>query len=157
MSRHCSVCNHGKRNDIDAAIITREPYRDMAARFSLSPSSVSRHAHIHLPRTLMQAQEADEVIRGDSLLEQVPSLQDRTMHILTEAEDTGDLREALQAIREIRSNMELLAKLIGELNDGVNINTASEWPVLRSAILIALEPYPEAKAHLAAALGEVKR
>jgi len=86
------------------------------------------------------------------LLEQVRSLHDRAMGILTEAEEAGDLRVALQAIREARCNMELLAKLMGELNEGVTINLGSEWSPLRTRILEALEPFPEAKAHLVAAL-----
>lgn len=77
------------------------------------------------------------------------------MRILTEAEDSGDLRIALQALREARGNIELIAKLMGQLNESVTVNVASEWPLLRSVILNALDPFPEVKNHLATVLSEV--
>jgi hypothetical protein len=42
-------------------------------------------------------------------------LQNRALSILDRADESGDLRTALSAIREARSNLELLAKLLGEL------------------------------------------
>ena len=93
------------------------------------------------------AQAAEEVAQADDLLEQVRDLQSRALAILGKAESAGDLRTALGAIREARGNLELLARLLGELNEQpvVNLNLSPEWLELRAVIVTALEPYPEAK------------
>ena len=93
------------------------------------------------------AQAAEEVAQADSLLDQVRDLQARAHRILDKAERAGDLRTALGAIREAHGNLELLARLLGELNEQpvVNLNLSPEWLELRAVIVTALEPHPEAK------------
>jgi hypothetical protein len=50
------------------------------------------------------------------------------------------------AVKELRSNLELLAKLRGELDERpvVNLHMSTEWLELRTAIVVALEPFPDA-------------
>lgn len=85
-------------------------------------------------------------------------LQTRTLNILDAAEQSGDLRTALGAIREARGNLELLGKLAGELQAGqvVNILVSPQWVTLRSVILESLEPFPEARLAVASALERVE-
>ncbi len=54
---------------------------------------------------------------GDGLLDQLQQLQAKALGILARAESAGDLRSALGAIREVRSTLELVAKVTGELRD----------------------------------------
>ena len=54
---------------------------------------------------------------GDSLLDQVRSLQLKALSILVQAEAAGDLRTAVAAVREAHSNLELLAKLLGMMTE----------------------------------------
>ena len=104
----------------------------------------------HLHNTLRDA-------TADDLLAQVRSLQGRALAILDRAEKAGDLRTALGAIREARGNLELLAKLLGELNDApqVNILVNPEWVSVRGVLLGALGPYPDARAAVAGALASL--
>jgi hypothetical protein len=120
----------------------------------LSRMAVSRHRASHLPATLAKAEDAAEVARGDDLLGQVRDLGVRALSILDKAEGTGDLRAATGAIREARGCLELLGKLAGELQTGVTVNVAvlPEWQRLRGAILVAVEPFPEARAAILKAL-----
>jgi hypothetical protein len=87
------------------------------------------------------------VAHADDLLEQVRDLQVRTFAILEAAEASEQHRTALSAIREARGNLELLAKLLGELDDRptVNVLISPEWQQLRAAIVGALEPYTDAR------------
>ena len=73
-------------------------------------------------------------------------MQGKTLGILLRAEGAGDLRTVLGAIREARGNVELLAKLSGELDERpvVNLLISPEWLELRAVIVGALEPHPEA-------------
>ena len=157
MSRPCTVCSSSHRQAVDAALLAGEAYRGVAARFSLPPNAVYRHRCHHLPVALRSAIEERDASAAESLLDQVHALQGRAMNILAAAEDAGDLRVALMAIREARSGMELMAKLLGKLNEGntVNVNVDAEWPRLRAIVLQALEPYPEAKGRLVVALSEM--
>jgi hypothetical protein len=108
---------------------------------------VRRHKANHLPAKLVMAEKAAEVAQADDLLEQVRDLQVRTLAILEAAEHTQQHRTALSAIREARSNLELLAKLLGELDERpqVNILISAEWLELRAVIVAALEPHTEAR------------
>ena len=129
------------------ALIAGEPYRSVANRYeSLSQASVQRHSENHLPATLAQAKEAEMVAHADDLLEQVRDLQVRTFAILEAAEASEQHRTALSAIREARGNLELLAKLSGQLQQEgtVNLHLSPEYLEVRTAILVAVEPYPEA-------------
>ncbi len=109
--RICTICTHAERSAIDAAIVAGASCRDIAGRYGVSKTAVSRHAGDHLPATLAQAQAATEVAQADDLLSQVRGLQAKTLDILRQAEAGGDLRTALAAIREARENVLLFAKL----------------------------------------------
>jgi hypothetical protein len=143
----CTICTHPDREKIEQALITGQSFRAVAARFGTSATALFRHKQDHLPVALRSAQEAAEVAHGDSLLEQVRALQTKTLTILARAEAAGQLIVALQAVREARGCLELLAKLLGELHQSptVNILLAPEWQSLRATIIAALTPFPEAR------------
>ena len=147
MPRPCTICQHPDRAAIDAGLVGGEPNRRIAARYAVTEQSVRRHRDGHIPATLADAQQAAEVADADALLAQVRDLQARALKILDRAEDAGDLRTALGAIREARGNLELLGRLAGELQDAptVNLYLSAEWLELRTTIITALEPYQEAR------------
>ncbi len=147
MPRRCTVCDHLQRHSIDEALVGGAPYRSVAKRFGLSESAVYRHKTDHLPAHLLKAREVEEAARADDLLDQVRNLQTHVLGILERAEKAGDLRTALAAISQARGNLELLAKLAGELDERpvVNLNISPEWLELRAVIVGALEPYTEAR------------
>jgi hypothetical protein len=153
--RRCTVCAHPELEIINRALVGGEPYRSVANRYeSLSQAAVQRHQENHLPATLAKAREAEEVAHADDLLDQVRGLQARTLAILEAAEETSQHRTALAAIREARSNLELLAKLLGELDERPQINVliSPEWLELRAVIVGALEPHPDARGAVLRAL-----
>ena len=155
MPRTCTVCAHDARAKIDRALVASEPLRAIADRWSVSKTSLMRHKAEHVPATLAKAQEAQEVARADDLLADVRALQARTLAILNAAEASEQHRTALSAIREARSNLELLAKLLGELDERptVNLVLSPEWLELRAVVVGALEPHPDARGAVLRALG----
>jgi hypothetical protein len=156
MSRVCTVCGHPDREAIEGALVAGETYRTIADRSGLSKTALIRHKAEHLPAAIAQATAAAAVVHGDTLLDQVRDLQRRALGILDKAEAANDLRTALLAIREARGNLELLAKLLGELQaEGtVNILISPQWLQARTTLLAALGPYPEARVAVA---GELAR
>ena len=100
----------------------------------------------------------EEVAQADDLLRQMQDLQQRTLAILEGAEETKQHRTALSAIREARSNLELLAKLLGELDERpvTNVLVSAEWVSVRTAMMEALGPYPQARMAVAERLLELE-
>jgi hypothetical protein len=148
MPRRCSVCTHPDRENIDEALVGATAISAIAAKYrDISEDALGRHKANHLPAKLVMAEKAKEVAQADSLLEQVRDLQGRALAILEAAEASEQHRTALSAIREARGNLELLAKLLGELDDRpqVNVLISPEWLELRAVIVGALEPYTDAR------------
>jgi len=154
MPRRCTICDHPQREAIDQALVAREAFRNIAQRFAASPDAVYRHKQDHLPQHLCQAKAAQEVTQADGLLAKVEALAADATRIQATAAADGDLRTALQGIRELVRIIELQARLLGELKDSttVNVLVLPQWQSLRTTILVALAPYPEARAVVATAL-----
>ena len=153
MPRVCTICTHSEREEIDAALIEGAALRNIAQRFGTSPTALHRHKD-HLPQHLAKASEAAEVAQADGLLDKLQSLNSETMLILREAREGDDNELALKAIARAEKQLELQAKLLGELNEGttVNILVAPEWLELRARIVKTVAPYPQAAQALARAL-----
>jgi len=155
MPRNCTVCTHPNKADIDEALVAGVSSAEIAGRYrTIGERAIRRHRTNHVPETLAKAHEAEEVAQADTLLEQVRDLQERALDILDKAEEAGELRTALGAIREARGNLELLAKLLGELDERptVNVLLSPEWLELRAVIVTALEPYAQARESVLRAL-----
>jgi len=152
--RACTVCANPDRHAIDTALVAGEALRNIVERYGTSLGTLCRHKQEHLPVLLTKAAEAEDAADADDLLAQVRSLQQRTLGLLDQAEQAGRLGTAVMAIREARGNLELLAKLLGELDERpvVNLLIAPEWLALRGRLLAALLPYPDARLALAEAL-----
>jgi hypothetical protein len=155
--RKCSICGHAKLEEINAALIESRNITEIAKRFAVSHDALLRHRQSHIPAGLTKAHEAQESAKADTLLHQVVSLRDTALRILVQAERAGDLRAALQGIKEARGCLELLARLQGELQQQTLIQVgvlvqSPEWTGLRAAIVSALEPFPEARQAVAAAI-----
>ena len=95
MPRTCTICTHPSRNAIDHALVAGEAYRSVANRFECSASAVFRHKSTHMLDAMLKAREAEEREHGGDLLADLLGLHDRTLAILTSAENSGDDRTAL--------------------------------------------------------------
>jgi hypothetical protein len=146
MPQRCSICLHPALDAINRDLLAQRPYRHIAARYGTSTGALQRHKE-HLPVTLIQATAAEAVAHRDDLLAQVRGLQAKAERILGQAEAEGKLTVALQAIREARGCVELLGKLMGELEGRTTVNVwmAPEWLELRGALIEALAPFPQAQ------------
>ncbi len=110
--RTCTICRHPERDAINAALISREPYRPLAARTGTTSSSLRRHKAGHLPVTLTKAVREAEVVQAGSLLGQLEVLQRETLDILAKSKAAGDFRTALFAIHEARETAVLQERVL---------------------------------------------
>jgi hypothetical protein len=157
MPRSCTICTHDEAHTINLALVHRDAYRHIASRYEVSTGALQRHAREHLPELLSRAKDAVEVAEADSLLDRVESLYKRTEAILEAAESNSEWSTALQAIRECRSNLELLGRVTTELQDTptINLYLSPEWLELKALILGALAPHLEARASVLQVLESV--
>jgi hypothetical protein len=154
VSRPCSVCVHPARSSIDSALIRRVSYRHLAGRYSLSESAISRHLNDHVAEYVQKALSQYGDDKGVKVLAKLSSMIDRLDAFLDKAEGAGDALEFRAVAAEWRKQLELIAKLQGELaQEGtVTIINNPEWVELRTAILVALEPHPEVRESVLGAL-----
>jgi len=139
MPQTCTVCRHPNLADIDHVILRGDSLRDIARQFRLSKDAVARHK-AHLSNTLAKAHEAREVVRADSLLDQVCRQEalfdelDQTAKAIQEsAAGEQDRRGVLDAIgvrgslaHKRRPYMELRGRMTGELLDSHASLTAAQ-------------------------------
>lgn len=165
-SSACRTCRHPKRARIDAALLGGESIRAVMGRYGLSMGSVARHRRDHLAASraevLVGVEREAGVREPADLVPEACRLLDSARSVLQAATDDDDQRMALAANREARGALELVAKLLGELDERPTTNvlvTSPEWIEVQGRVLRALEPYPEARAAVAASLrgGEAER
>ena len=79
-------------------------------------------------------------------MRQLKAINGATLAILKEARADKDGELALKAVDRIQRQLELQAKLLGELQQEgtINVTVSPEWVSLRAVILSAVTPYPEA-------------
>jgi len=153
MPRTCTICTHPARAEVDQALVAGEAFRDIARRWRVSKDAVARHK-AHLSAHIAKAAEAETVARADDLLGQVRYLHGKALGVLDKADKEGDGRLALGAIREATNTLRLLGEVLGQLQQGpqVNVLVLPEWTRVRSAVLETLTAFPEARIAVAGAL-----
>jgi hypothetical protein len=120
--------------------------------------AVRHHIREHLPALLALARDAERASRADTLLDRIEALQSRTLAILEAAEQTHEYRTALAAIRESRSNLELIGEVTRELNrtPTLNLSVNPEWLRIQGVIVTALGPHPDARENVLRAIREIR-
>lgn len=161
----CSVCVHPARVTIDTAIREGATTRKLAQRFGLSQSAVVRHQRTHVHRALIPTQDltalsrktahavVDGVLKGAGIAQELSRLKERTERIASQLELAGesgvisDPRTALLAIKELRSIIELQARLALEAAQGRAQDLASNpiWHAVMGDLMLALADYPDAQ------------
>lgn len=155
MPQHCSICIHPDRAEIDKALVSGETLRDIAGRCPVSRSALHRHKRDHLPAHLVKAAEEEDLAQAIDVVRQLKAINAACLEILQKSRADGKHSVSLRAVDRIHKQIELQARLLGELQENgpqVNVLVAAEWTAIRVQIFQALEPYPEARVAVAEAL-----
>lgn len=114
VKQRCNICQHEEAKAINKALVEGRTLQSIADQYGVHVSSLSRHKP-HLSEKIRAAAVFNEAVEGASLLQRVEGLLQKASDLLNRAENSGDLRVALQGVREVRSCLELLGKASGEL------------------------------------------
>jgi hypothetical protein len=147
--RLCTICCHEGRFNIDTILVDRSrSYRDIARQFGVSKDAVSRHvSEGHISELLTLAADAQRAAQADTLLDRMEALQRRVATFLSRVEETDNYSATLGAFRELRANFELIGEVTKELDrtPTFNLHMNPEWIELRTLVVRALEPHPDAR------------
>ena len=82
-----------------------------------------------------------------TFLDQLQAVRDKAANLLDQAEASYDLRAAGTFLRELREQIRLMAELEGKISNQPQITIINnpEWVELRTVIITALDPYPQAR------------
>jgi len=154
MGRSPIVKGAKKEQRVRQMLLGKEPIRAISRETGFSRKAIETYRDESLPEKLVKAKGIEEVAEANTLLDDIKGLREKATSILEQAEKAGDLKTALLGIREARGCIELLAKVEGQINDRpqINITLNAEWIELRTLIIRALEPFPDAKAAVISAI-----
>jgi AcrR family transcriptional regulator len=159
MMTRCAVCNHKERETFEKDLaLERTTAADVARAIGCNRSTVTRHLRNHLLPELRESYQAnaEPELKHLDVLAEMMELYGRMKEHLSNAEN-GEDWQAIRAFHaEARKDLELLAKLLGELQQEgtVNITVSPQWLTMRHTITMALEPYPQAREAVLEALSE---
>jgi hypothetical protein len=158
VSRACTVCAHPDVFEINERLVGmggKRSNRSIAKQYGVGHSAVQRHRE-HIPKLLLQASQAEEIAQADTLLQRVEELFTEARGVLEAAKGDEDYPIVLAGIDRAHKQLELLAKLQGQLaQEGspiTNILVHPEFIEARTLIIEALRPFPEAKGAVVKAL-----
>jgi len=137
-------------------LIRNRPVRDIAAEYDIGRDALYRHRERHLPKAMTKAQALKEQGAADDLVERVEKIFTQAQDLMEKASKDGRYAPAVSALREARSCLELIGKLVGELKTGIEVNLwySPSWVELRGTIFEVLQDYPQARFALAEKLAE---
>ncbi len=147
MGRQCTVCVHKDLDEINRLLLCSDSYRDIARQFGLSKDALARHKESHIPELLLKSQDVKEATEADLLLKKVIEYEGDAKRYRDMAEANGDIELALKAVDRALKCVELCSKVQGFIKDQptINILVNPQWIALKTTIIAALEPYPDAR------------
>ena len=169
----CVICTHKRAAEINDRLINKphsgESFQTIADHFHLSKTTLITHYNgnpdknelSHISELLSKSVNAKEALKADNTFSEyqkakarIEDLSKKTYDLLANAEAAanhnaciGYIREARAQEGELREQRKLLAELEGKLatQPQITIINNPEWVDLRTVILTALDPHPEAK------------
>ena len=155
------VCDSEHRARLELALSKHVSYEKLSRKFGLSKDAIGRHRRNHMPPALLASLQAygkptavdlDKLKETESegLLQHIASQRGRLWSGIEVCEEMEDWNASARFHGQLTANLNLTAKILGEIETGnrLTINqlvVSSEYLTLRSALVRALSPYPEAR------------
>jgi hypothetical protein len=152
---NCLACQLSPEDQarLHADLLTRVPLSRISKRWNINREALRNHKANHITPALT-ALRTERITTGiRKVVERVEEdLVVETGKMYAAAKKVGNMQLALKAVHEQRGNLELVARLTGELDDRpevvVNIQSSPVWIAIRSVVFSVLEPHPELRAEI---------
>jgi len=168
----CTVCDHRHRHQIEIGLTHGVAARVLGDRFGLSKDAILRHARNHLTpaqrAAILSAQkpaaidlEALRTTESEGLIASLVAQRARLLVKADFAAEHGDIKGSVAAENAITANLTLVAKLLGQLVQvhdvrRTNLLISPDYLKLRSTLIAALKPFPEAARAVGMALHKLE-
>src|SRR5262249_41249294 len=119
MPQTCTVCRHPKVHEINEALLAEQPLRHIAELSGTSATALHRHRKSHISTALASSKRVADEVNAETLFDRLRAINRETAAILAEARASNASGLALQAIARVEKQIELEARLLGDLNDSV--------------------------------------
>ena len=162
------MCAHADRASIELGIANKVPIRVLGTRYGLHRDAIHRHGRNHMDAKLhaqlmtrgrMTPVELEnlKVTESEGVLQHLVAVRARLYGLMDAAESQDDYKGAASIGTAIHKNLEITARLLGDLRTGTvnvhnNLILLPEFFALRTSILQALRAHPAARADVVKAL-----
>ena len=168
MGRKSKIEAHPQSEEIIRRLASGEEYSDIVRDIpGLTWDDLDYYQKKKLPvilsksndlRALADEIEQADVHKGDTYLQLVIGLQKKALDALEQQNAKEDPKSWAMVSREARGYVELMGKALDRIREApqqqINILVMPEWVELRTLIITALEPYPEAREAVVHAIRE---
>lgn len=119
MPRQCSICSQPSKTEINRLLISGEPLVSIVSKFpELTKSSLNGHLNSHIPQSMAQAKNAQDVAQADDILGRLQALSAETRQIFQELKQAKDFDLALKAINRLeRQEAEARLQAVVDVRD----------------------------------------
>ena len=159
MGRKSKIEAHPQSEEIIKRLASKEEYSKIVEDFpDIRYQDLDYYAENKLPeilsksndlKTLADEIESADIHKGDTYLQLVIGLQKKALDALELQGATKDPKSWAMISREARGYVELLGKALDRIRDTppaqITIINNPEWVELRTLVINALEPYPDAR------------
>jgi hypothetical protein len=137
MPRTCSVCKSPDKLPAEDAILRLVPLSRIAQQTKLSIDALQRHKS-HMGKSIVRTvpYEAEQALSSVTLLSRVQSLIVEVREIANCAKKNKSWASAISALRELRSCLELLGRMSGELSQ-------TPGPKVQVGVIVNAQQHPE--------------
>lgn len=160
----CAGCHSERRDQLDADLVAKIPYRVLSQRYGISTTAIFRHKkHVSVSLVRVEASTTPIIIGNGSLLSsddvlvEARHLYEICRGALDAATAEGNMLQLALAAREVRGALDLLGRQLERLEQRrsaavVDYATLPAAVAMRTKMLQALAAFPEARRAVAAVL-----
>lgn len=148
MPKPCSICEDPRRDEFDRRARIEDNIAKIAQDFALSYDAFYRHikANHHI-REVTAIPTSAELATSEDIYKEIERWHDEAKDLQRAAKAGGDIKTALLGLEKALKCLELMLRIHGQISDAPQITIINnpEWVEIRTLIIGALDPFPDAK------------
>lgn len=174
MANQPAITTHPDRASIEIGLANNVALRTLSKRYGISITALSLYRKHHMPEELIarlrvRGCRSDEElarireVESKSLVDHFSFQRSRLYAVADRSARIGDDMSEIRAFSEARRVSESIAKLLGEMGQHITVNNTQVnlladpcWHLIRTELVRALRPYPEAWSAAVSAIERVE-
>ena len=148
MAKPCTICEDPRRDEFDRRARIEDNIAKIAQDFALSYDALYRHVKAnHHIREVTAIPTSAELATSEDIYKEIEAWHTEAKDLQRTAKAGGDIKTALLGLEKALKCLELMLKIHGQISDAPQITIINnpEWIELRTVIIQALDPFPDAK------------